>query len=170
MIWRFDLPLESERLLLREHRATDLDDLVLFHGDEEVTRYIPWPVRDREATRVALEVKIARTIAATSTDWIVLAIEERATRAVIGEALLKREGDDAAEVGYVIRRDRWGRGLASEAVSALIDAAVARFGIRHLSAVVEPANTASATLLTRLGFERAPRLDNEEVIGFERSV
>ena len=48
-----DLPLETERLVLRAHRREDLDDLVRFHGDPEVVRYVPWPVRDRAATNSA---------------------------------------------------------------------------------------------------------------------
>ena len=36
--------------MLRAHRMDDLDDLARFHGDPEVVRYVPWPVRDRAAT------------------------------------------------------------------------------------------------------------------------
>ena len=45
-----DLPRTTERLLLRVHRRDDLEDLVRFHGDPEVVRFIPWPQRDRAAT------------------------------------------------------------------------------------------------------------------------
>ena len=44
------LPIETERLVLRAHRTSDLDDLLAFHGDPEVVRFVPWPVRDRAAT------------------------------------------------------------------------------------------------------------------------
>ena len=50
------LPLQTERLVLRTHRAEDLDDLVVFHGDPEVVRYVPWPLRDRTATEQTLRV------------------------------------------------------------------------------------------------------------------
>ena len=36
-----DLPIETERLILRPHRMDDLDDLERFHGDPDVVRYVP---------------------------------------------------------------------------------------------------------------------------------
>jgi RimJ/RimL family protein N-acetyltransferase len=153
--WTFERPLLSERLLLRPHERRDLDDLVVFHGDERVTEFIPWPTRTREQTRVALEAKLDQTAARAEGEWIVLAIEERESGTVIGEVLLKRESEGAAEVGYVIRSDRQGRGLASEAVSTLLAAAEAAFGVRRIEAVVVTGNAASVRLLERLGFTRA---------------
>src|SRR4051794_6423186 len=134
-VWAFDLPLTTDRLLLRAHRPDDLDDLVVFHGDPLVTRFIPWPTRTREQTREALAVKVRRTAAAAPGDWIVLAVEERATGTVVGEVLVKREEDGRAEVGYAVRTDRQGIGLASEAVTALLDAASAAFGVRDVRAI-----------------------------------
>ena len=151
--WAPALPIETPRLLLRLHVPDDLDDLVVFHSDPVTTRYIPWPVRTRRQTLEALEKKYAAGVAANDGDWIVLAIEEKATGTVIGEVLLKR--GDVPEVGYVIRRDREGQGLASEAVSAML--AVARTYAAQVKAVVEPGNGASVRLLERLGFEQAGR-------------
>lgn len=158
--WAPALPIETQRLLLRGHVATDLDDLVVFHSDPESTRYIPWPVRTREQTLEALEKKYDRVRAGAVGDWLVLAIEERSTGTVIGEVLLKRDEHPLAEVGYVIRRDREGQGLASEAVAAMLDLAV-QFGRDEVRAVVEPPNAASIRLLERFGFARAPELDHD---------
>lgn len=149
--WVLDLPLLTDRLELREHRADDVDDLLVFHGDPRVTRYTPWPVRDRALTRQALDARLAMTRAHAPGDVISLAVVERATRTVIGEALLKRESEHAAEVGYALRADRWGQGLAAEAVQRLLDAALG-LGVRQVHAVVVTGNDASVRLLQRLGF------------------
>lgn len=145
-------PLLSERLELRTHRAGDLDDLLVFHGDAEVIRYIPWPVRTRDETAAALERKLGQVVAREPGDWIVRAIVERGTGVVIGEVLLKRDNDTTAEIGYVIRRDRWGKGLASEAVRTMLNSAISTFGLTDLAAVVEAENHDSLRLLERLGF------------------
>ncbi|MBX0301973.1 GNAT family N-acetyltransferase [Cryobacterium sp. 1639] len=150
MIWTFDFPLRTERLLLRPHTLDDLDDLVLFHGDPDITRYIPWPVRDRAATLAALSAKLRQTDARTAGDWIVLAIEEAGT--VVGEILLKRTSDTTAELGYVLAASAQGRGLATEAAAHLLQAAERRFGVTAVEAVIEAPNAASARVLTRLGF------------------
>ncbi|WP_432573332.1 GNAT family N-acetyltransferase [Kineococcus sp. SYSU DK005] len=152
--WSFPAPLVSERLVLRGHRAGDLDDLVVFHGDEQVTRHTPWPTRTRAQTEVALARRVQQQRAAAAGEALVLAVEERAGGTVIGEALLVREADDAAVLGYAIRRDRWGRGLATEAAGTLLAAGIPAFGLRRVTAVVVPANLASIAVLTKLGFTR----------------
>ncbi|OZB87539.1 MAG: hypothetical protein B7X41_12740 [Microbacterium sp. 14-71-5] len=149
--WVLDVPLRTERLELREHRAGDLEDLVLFHGDPQVTRYTSWPVRDREQTSVALDRRLTQTRAAEPGDLLSLAVVERASGTVIGEVLLMRRSDSTAELGYAIRADRWGQGLASEAVRALLDGAVT-LGLTEVRAVVVDGNDASVRLLDRLGF------------------
>ena len=155
-VWLPAYPILTARTALRPHRMSDLDDLVVFHSDPEVTRYIPWPVRDRAATEAALQAKLPRDRAVEPGDWIILAVESRETGRVVGEVLLKREADCAAEVGYAFGTAFQGRGLAREAVSALVELAVSRFGVRRLEAVVDVRNTRSIRLLDRLGFERAP--------------
>lgn len=155
--WTLVRPIETARLTLRPHHENDLDDLLVFHGDPQVTAYIPWPVRDREQTAQALAERLVRTSASAPGDVLSLAVEERDSGTVIGEVLLRRTGATETEVGYALRQDRWGRGLASEAVTALLDEA-AGWGVTTVAAVVEPPNTASVALLERLGFHREPEL------------
>ena len=153
-VWTLPLPLITDRLRLREHRVDDLDDLVVFHGDEEVTRYTPWPTRDRAQTHDALTKRIGQRRAAATGEAVVLAAEEIRSGTVIGEALLLRQADDEAVLGYAVRRDRWGRGLATEAAGAVVDAGFGVLGLRRTSAVVVPANAASIGVLHKLGFAR----------------
>jgi RimJ/RimL family protein N-acetyltransferase len=161
--WRIDEPIRTHRLELRVHRCSDLDDLLAFHSDPAVTRYIPWPVRTREQVQTALEAKLSQGVAAAVGDWIVLAIVLRESSTVIGEVLLKR-GDEPgtlAELGYVIRADQQGKGLASEAVGGILDLA-RRLGVTSVVALVDARNDASAKLLSRFGFARDAALDHGE--------
>ena len=169
MIWTFDYPMQTERLNLRPHTIADLDDLAVFHGDPDVTRYIPWPVRDREQVRAALVAKIPQISAATTGEWIVLAVEERRSGMVIGEILLKRESDSVAEVGYAFATQAQGKGLATEAVVHLMDVAQRELGITTFDAVIEEPNAASARLLARAGFVPAPSTE-PGLLSFQRTV
>jgi RimJ/RimL family protein N-acetyltransferase len=152
VIWTFDYPVRTERLLLRPHTLGDLDDLVVFHGDPDVTRYIPWPVRNREQTLDVLTVKLGQASARSSGDWIVLAIEERRSGHVVGEILLKRKTDAEAELGYVLATSAQGRGLITEAAGVLLAEAERTFGVTTVDATVEKPNAASVRVLARLGF------------------
>lgn len=150
-VWMLAGELSTPRLVLRAHTPSDLDDLLLFHGDARVTRYIPWPVRDRSATEAALTLKLSQIIARDG-DWLVLAIVHAADQRVIGEVLLKRLSATEAEVGYVLSGRYQGAGYASEAVAALLAAARSELGVTQLTALVDSRNGASIRLLERLGF------------------
>lgn len=153
-VWTAPYPLRTERLLLRPHVDSDLDDLLVFHSDPEVVRYTPWPVRDREQTAAALAKKLTQYSASADGEWLVLAIVEQATGTVVGEVLLKREDAAAghAELGYALSRAAQGRGLATEAARAMISLAVGSFGVTRIDAVIDPRNAPSERVLLRLGF------------------
>jgi RimJ/RimL family protein N-acetyltransferase len=155
-----DLPIHTDRLVLRSHRVDDLGDLVAFHGDPDVVRFIPWPVRDRAATEQALSVKLGQTQLSEPGQWLVLAVELRETATVIGEVLLKWASahDRQGELGYAFARDHHGRGYAAEATSALLRLGFEDFGLHRISAVCIQENEASARLLRRLGFSLQGRL------------
>jgi [ribosomal protein S5]-alanine N-acetyltransferase len=60
------------------------------------------------------------------------------------------EGEPVVELGWVVRSDRWGQGLATELARASIDAA-ARLGIEQVVAYTLPHNTASRRVMEKLG-------------------
>ena len=151
------LPLQTERLVLRTHRAEDLDDLVVFHGDPEVVRYVPWPLRDRTATEQTLRVKLDQGELREPGQWLVLAVELRETGRVIGEVLLKWASDRQGELGFAFARDVQGQGYAAEAAGAVLRLAFDDLGFHRVSAVVIEGNDASVRLLGRLGFRQEGR-------------
>lgn len=152
------LPIETERLVLRPHRMADLDDLAVFHGDPDVVRFVPWPVRDRAATEEALRVKLAQTELVAHGQWLVLAVQVRETGTVIGEVLLKWASDRQGEIGFALARSHQGRGYAAEAARAMLRLGFDELGFHRITAVVIDGNDASGGLLARLGFRQEARL------------
>jgi RimJ/RimL family protein N-acetyltransferase len=159
--WLPVLPILTERLELRAHTAGDLDDLLLFHSDPDVVRYIPWPVRTHEQVVEALDVKLSRFRAVAPGDVIVLAIVLRATGRVIGEVLLKCSTDDEAELGYALATEFHGRGIATEAAAAMTALGFDEFGVRRIVAVLDARNPASRRLLEKLGFALVREYEEE---------
>jgi RimJ/RimL family protein N-acetyltransferase len=153
-------PLRTERLDLRPHREDDLDDLLGFHSLPEVVRYVPWPVRDREQTRAALQVKLAQGALRAPGEWLVLAMELRETGRVVGEVLLKWASDVSrqGELGFALHPDAQGRGLAEEAAQAVLRLGFEELGLHRISAVCIAGNDRSARLLTRLGMRQEGHL------------
>ena len=69
----------------------------------------------------------------------------------IGIIDLSESDGVSADLGFMLVRDRWGQGLASEAVRRVIDAAW-ELGLRRLRARIHADNDRSARFLKRLGF------------------
>lgn len=168
--WAPDYPVLTERLALRPHESGDLDDLLRYHSDPEVVRYIPWPVRTREQTAAALESRTRQSRVTEPGQWLVFAIQLRDDRGlpeggrVIGEVLLKFDSDTDArgELGYAIARDAEGHGYATEAARAVLELAFARFGLHRVVARLDARNRASAALLTRLGMRQEAHFVEDE--------
>jgi RimJ/RimL family protein N-acetyltransferase len=146
-------PIRTARLDLRPHRMSDLEDLLVFHSSPLVTRYIPWPVRDRDQVRDALTVKLEQGELPEPGRWLVLALELRETGRVVGEVLLKWASapDRQGELGYALAEEVWGRGLAVEAATAMLGLAFTDLGLHRVCAVLVADNTASAAVLVKLG-------------------
>lgn len=148
--------LTSGRLSLRQLRLTDAPALFPMLSDAEVMRW--WSsgphgaVAETEAYLAfnAAEDQGHRCWAITMGDdlalgWVVL-IDRRA---------------GVAEIGYILRRDVWGRGIAREAVACVIAHGFDALGLRRICADVDPENGGSIALLERLGFRQEGRLRAE---------
>ena len=148
--WAPALPILTERLELREHLPTDADDMLEFHSDPDVVRYVPWPVSTREQVLESLEKRLHAGRVLKPGEWLILAIVLE--RKVIGEVLLKCTSVDEGELGYALHRGYQGQGLAFEAADAMLRLGIEQFGLRRVTAELDSRNTASARLLERLGF------------------
>ena len=80
------------------------------------------------------------------------------TEVLGGTGLHTRVGDDAFEIGYWIRADRVGAGLATEATAALTRVAFELCGVDRIEIHVDPQNGRSAAIPIRLGYPEEARL------------
>ena len=149
-----DFPLLSTpRLLLRDLRLTDLDDLYEYASDPEIDRYTPWDrYMSLDEAREDLGRYIARYEQGHFRAW---GIEHRADKKLIGITnfgFVSTE-DRRAEMGYTIARKYWGQGLATEAAQALIQYGFEKLDLVRIEAVVLPENKASSKVLLKVGMQ-----------------
>jgi RimJ/RimL family protein N-acetyltransferase len=159
-----ELPLRTDRLLLREFWTGDLDPLYAFHSDPVAVRYVPYSPRTREQTAEVLQRKIGNTALRQEGDLLELAVTTAEDDALIGDLLLilRSVEHSTLEVGYIFAPAAGGRGYATEAVRALVDLAFGRVGARRVTARLDDRNQPSAALLERLGFRREAHLVENE--------
>lgn len=145
---------ESSRLIVRPVEEGDLQALLAVNGDDEATRFLPYSSWQSLADARTWFERMS-TLGAKG-ESIQYVITDKTSALAIGTCLLFRyeETSARAELGYVLGRKHWGRGIMREALVALIDCAFGGYGLRRLEAEVDPLNTASVLLLDSLGFTR----------------
>jgi RimJ/RimL family protein N-acetyltransferase len=84
--------------------------------------------------------------------------------------LIYPEGWPAIEVGWLIDRDRWGEGFATEGGRAAMQFAFDRLNLEHISSVIRPQNAPSIRVAERLGMqpERSMQLNGLDVVIYAR--
>jgi len=152
----FGSDLETKRLLLAPCREEHLAGLYAMNSDPEVMRYIT----KRPETLADTQKMIAR-VQARWTKWGYSwwTFIERHSGEIVGAGCiqnLRRDGiepevDCPLEIGWRVRRDRWGQGIATEAAWAMAEFAFDRLRTEVLCAVCDPENTASIAVMLKLG-------------------
>jgi len=144
-------PIETERLILRKPAADDAELIFRrYAGDPEVTRYLSWPTHRRLAATEAF-------LAWSDEDWArwpagsYLIFERADPTRLLGGTGLAFQSPTIAVTGYVLARDAWGQGFATETLEAMVKVA-RRTGVRHLVAVCHPGHRPSARVLEKCGF------------------
>lgn len=144
------MELATPRLLLREFRRTDHAAVHEFASDPEVVRHTDWGPNTPQDTAAFLR-EVAAHAALTPRSTFALAIVNPAVGALIGSIQLAETDPPhrQAEIGYVLARPWWGHGYATEATQALMRFGFDQLGLREISATCDPANVASARVLTK---------------------
>lgn len=152
---------ETERLLLRQFREDDLDAYARITSDPEVMRWVGGQVFTRADAWRNMVYLLGHWQMRGYGLW---AVEEKATGRLVGRAgLYFPEGWPGLEVGWLLARDAWGHGYATEAGRAALEVGFGALAADRIVSVIHIENAASIRVALRLG-ERFER--HLEVMGF----
>ena len=152
--------IQTPRLLLRRYKLTDANDVFAYAQDPEWARFlpdVPQPYERRHAEEFVAS-HLLKDWRAEPT-WAL----EHEGRVVGGVGLRAELRHARAELGYALARWLWGRGLMTEAVSAVIDAAFRRLPIRKISATATAENFRSTRLMEKVGMQREALLRQHRI-------
>jgi [ribosomal protein S5]-alanine N-acetyltransferase len=140
--------LRTARLVLRRPQLADVDAVWAYASDPRVTRYMSWATHtDRAETLAWFGGVVAGWDQGTGEMYLVC---DPASGEVLGAAGCHRGTAYRAVLGYVYRPEAWGRGVATEACTALV--ALARTqGYARVEAGCHADHTASARVLEKSG-------------------
>ena len=147
--------LETARLILRHFTDADLVPFMAYRNDPVVARYQGWEgISEAEARAFIAEQKIAQP--GVPGKWFQIAMTLKQTGILVGDCALKIDEYDErqAEIGYTLAHVYQGKGIATEAVSRVLDFAFKMLRLHRVIAITDCENIASVTLLERLGLRR----------------
>lgn len=142
----------TERLILIPLGAADLDEVAALYGDPEVMRHVGSGIKSRAETADALADTERNW---KKRGWGLWAIRNATTGGLVGEAGLQPIDDvDGATIdfGFTLGRRHWGRGIATEAGTAILADAWNRCDEHRIHAIAHADNAASLAVLKKLGF------------------
>ena len=144
--------IETDRLILRKPQGSDA--IAIFEryaGDPEVTRFLGWPRHQSLVdTETFLKFSDSEWERWPAGPYLILS---RADGRVLGSSGFTFETRYRAATGYVLAKDAWGQGYATETLHAVMEVARA-IGVRRLYALCHPQHRLSWRVLEKCGFER----------------
>jgi RimJ/RimL family protein N-acetyltransferase len=150
------MEIETERLILRLPRPEDAADLAVAYAEPETVRYIG---DGTTATPAEVEAVIPQWVERWEM-WGVgfFSLERREDGRVLGRAGFLRWdretweiGGDETEIGWLVAREHWGQGYATEAALALRDWALRERGLTRLISLIQHGNVRSVRVAEKLG-------------------
>ena len=153
--WSEMLPLDSARLVLRRFNGGDLAAFHAYRNDPEVARFQGWESFSlAEATDFVARQEMQEI--ASPGQWLQIAISLKRTGQLVGDCALKIPATDVrqATIGITLSRAFQGQGLATEALSGLLEYLFVEANLHRVQADTDPANVRAWRLLERLGMRR----------------
>lgn len=143
--------IETNRLILREFQRTDFKELAPILADPKVMRFSPTGVNSVEQVQEKIQAFITCYKEFGFGKWAVILKESNQLLGYCGIAVDRIDDKDQKELGYRLDSRYWGRGLATEAASAVIKYGFEQIKLPYVLGIVERANLASVRVLEKVG-------------------
>lgn len=146
------LSLETERLWLRPFAAEDGQGLGAMLGDPQVMRFYGGGVTQSEESAQATLDYHLRCRAHDYWAWAVTGKDDGRFIGSITAAATEFRGERWFEPAWILARQEWGQGLATEAARAVVKHAIAELKWTRLLTTTHPLNAASQRVVEKAGF------------------
>lgn len=147
--------IDTPRLWLRRLIGTDLDHLVAYRNDPEVSRYQAWNGYTQEQA-LDMIAEMQQTEPGVPGRWFQIGVEHKEAGHLAGDIGMRTDSYDPAliELGFTLARPFWGQGIAREALTHLLAYVFRDMNMHRVIATTDTRNERSRHLLEQLGFRR----------------
>ena len=146
--------IETERMQLVRHDMRHAEQMFKLRTNTSVMKYLDAPMpKDIDEVRSKIRENIDSFDHKSGIPWVITLKEDGTA---IGYASIWKidHKNHRGEVGYALLPDYWGKGMATEAVTAIIRFGFENIGLHTMMANTNPSNEASQGLLKKLGFQQ----------------
>ncbi len=159
--------LQTKRTILRRFQISDLNNMIRLESDPDVMKFTPSRIPQAvEKTEARLRSLLEKE--AIYTPLGIWAVELKGTAEFLGWFMLIKTEFEIPELGFMIVKNQWGKGFATEAARALIDFGMGELKYPGIAAVTDHDNTASIHILEKLGFRKvSSRTKLDKILGQE---
>ncbi len=163
---------QSPRLVLRQLTLDDLDDLAAIYADPIVMRFFG-STYTYESTKQWLEERVFKCY--EQRGWGLWATIYKIDNKLIGRCGLIPQlvdGQEEIEIGYLLAKEYWGMGLATEAACISRDYGFEKLQANRLISLIYPDNIASQKVAKKVGltYEKDTCMWNKTVRIYEMSA
>ena len=145
--------IQTERLIIRNYKESDLVDIMNYFSNEEVSKYEDfYPMSEAQVRDIIAEWKEMDNR---------LVAEVKATNTVIGSIGYWTDDEGHHCIDYDFNPEYSGKGYATEAAKELVRYLFKEVGVPAVYGDCDVRNEASWKLMERLGFRRMEQLDNQ---------
>ncbi len=159
------MDISGSKVNLRLLNESDWELFLELNTCPNIMKYVYEPFSVEEA-KARFEARI-KPWDKKSDQWLCLTIEEQGSGKKLGSIGLKITNQQAkiAEIGYLLKTEVHGKGIASEALKLIKEIAFNRIGLNKLVAMCSSDNIGSYKTLEKAGFYREGCLQQNSKIG-----
>jgi len=145
---------QTKRLVLRDFEEADWKAVHSYASDPEVVRYMNWGPNTIEETKNFIQRAINSQKERPRRTYTLAIVLEPDNKLIGGCGIYVSNTDNReAYIGYVLNRNFWGKGYATETAKALLKFSFEKLNLHRIFATCDPANIASACVLEKVGMK-----------------
>ena len=152
--------LETERLILRRFKESDIDFQYEILTDDRLAKYIRFPKLTKEEELDCIKMWISEANISKYERWVIVLKENNKPIGNISVNTVDKK-NNYCNVGYVITYDNWGHGYAAEALNAVSNYLLDTYYLVECSC--NELNKQSSRVMVKAGFSKDGYISNRRL-------
>ncbi|MFJ8065604.1 GNAT family N-acetyltransferase [Psychrobacillus sp. NPDC096426] len=157
------MELSNERIVLREIIESDWIDVHKYASQEIVCRYQPWGPNTEEESQYFVN-QVIKDLRKEPRKRFVFAIVYKEKMIGAGEFNIRDHTNRVGEIAYIVNPDYWGKGIATEVATLLVEFGIEDLKLHRIYATCDPRNIGSSKVLEKVGMIKEGKIREDLLI------